>query len=263
MPWASELPPQPRNGLGTAALVIGAISTFVAFLPFLFWIAWILGIVGLVFGLVGLSNVRKGLATNRSSALGGTVLGGVSILLAVVGLIITATMVRSAVDEVRDSGRPSAPGLPAAPAEDPDDELLDSDLADPAPVRFGASHEYVGGVKVTVAPPTEFELSGRRLPGMHDGDRTFHIDLTIVNASSEPLNLDFAQPHVKDATGKDLGMLYSTRAGFKPFRGSLAPGATATAQYSYPVSADAAKELRVEVHPSILYDEAVWSGPVA
>ncbi|MFI6051568.1 hypothetical protein ACIBCO_15945 [Streptomyces violascens] len=67
---------------------------------------------------------------------------------------------------------------------------------------------------------------------------------------------------MKDATGEDQNMLYGTRAGFKPFRGSPAPGATATAQYSYAVAAEAAKEFRVEVHPGLLFDDAIWSGPV-
>ncbi|MCX5386636.1 DUF4190 domain-containing protein [Streptomyces sp. NBC_00083] len=263
-PW-TPAQPLPRNGLGTTAMVLGAIGSFVAFLPFLFWIAWILGVLAVVFGLVGLGNVRKGLATNKSSALGGTILGGASILLAVVGLLITGVMIRSAVDRVdgTDSDSSSITQLPDDPEPPLDEEPLGTELLDPAAVQFGESHEYVDGVTVTVAKPSEFSLTGSYVPpGLHKGDRTFHLDLTIVNDSNDSLNLDFAQPHVKDAAGNEVNMLFYSKAGYKPFRGTLAPGERATAQYSYPVSPDAASKLQVEVHPGLLHDHAEWSGPV-
>ncbi|MEU9100154.1 DUF4190 domain-containing protein [Streptomyces sp. NPDC048361] len=261
-PW-TPAPPLPRNGLGTAAMVLGSISTFVAFLPFLFWIAWVLGILAVIFGLTGLGNVRKGLATNKSSALAGTILGGASILLAVVGLIVTGAMIRSAVDRVDDYDSSSVTQLPDDPETPWDEEPLGTELLDPASVTFGQSHEYVDGVIVTVAEPSEFTLTGTYVPpGLHEGDRTFHVDLTIVNDSNDSLNLDFAQPHVKDAAGNEVSMLLYAKAGYKPFRGTLAPGERATAQYSYPVSPEAATKLQVEVHPGLLHDHAEWSGPV-
>ncbi|WP_328307822.1 DUF4352 domain-containing protein [Streptomyces sp. NBC_00442] len=263
-PW-TPAPPLPSNGLGTTAMALGSISTVVAFLPFLFWIAWILGILAVIFGLVGLSNVRKGLATNKSSALGGTILGGASLLLAVVGLIITGAMIRSAVDKVDDidSGTSSVTSIPDEPEDPLEDEPLGTELRNPASVKFGESHTYEDGVTVTVLRPSEFTLTGSYVPpGLHKGDRTFHLDLTIVNDSDDSLNLDFAQPHVKDAAGNEVNALFYSKAGYTPFGGSLAPGERATAQYSYPVSPDAAARLQVEVHPGILYDHAEWGGPV-
>lgn len=83
----------PRNGLGTAALVVGIIGVVLS------WTVYggiILGILAICFGSVGLGRVKRGEATNRSSAMAGLVLGIVAIallavLVVVVGIGLFAT----------------------------------------------------------------------------------------------------------------------------------------------------------------------------
>jgi hypothetical protein len=72
---------QPRNGLGTAALVLGIIGAVVFLVPFL---AWILGVLSLIFGCIGMSRVNRNIATNGGAAVAGIVLGVVSLVLGTV-----------------------------------------------------------------------------------------------------------------------------------------------------------------------------------
>lgn len=66
---------EPRNGLGTAALVCGIAAIVLSFIPFLNTFTWPLGVLAIVFGAVGWSRANKGLATNKPIAITGLVLG--------------------------------------------------------------------------------------------------------------------------------------------------------------------------------------------
>ncbi|WP_392670795.1 hypothetical protein [Streptomyces sp. LN785] len=254
-------PQQPRNGPGSAALVIGSIGSFVAFIPLLSWIACILGILAIAFGLIGYQSARKGLATNKTSALGGAALGGIALALAVIMVFAAASFAGNMADraEKATERRDAAPyTVPPVPEEA--SEPLDNELVDDAPVRFGETQNYAGGVRLTVAQPDEF-APDERISGVHAGDRAIRIRMTIVNNSDEPLDLT-ALPHLEDANGKDVDPLFGTRAGNRPFDGVLAPGARATAQYPYVLPPRTAKELRVEVAASLGYEDGTWTGPV-
>jgi membrane-bound ClpP family serine protease len=77
-------PSAPRNGIGTAALVLGVIGLVLAVLV----LGGLLGIVAVILGIVGLGRVRRGEANNRGVAIGGIVTGALAILLA--GIIVAA-----------------------------------------------------------------------------------------------------------------------------------------------------------------------------
>ncbi|NBM15306.1 DUF4190 domain-containing protein [Streptomyces sp. GC420] len=81
--------PQPQNGYGTAAMVLGivAVCLFCAY-----GLGMILGVLAIVFGILGRKRVRRGEATNPGQAVAGIVLGVVSIVITavVVGLIVWA-----------------------------------------------------------------------------------------------------------------------------------------------------------------------------
>ncbi|WP_156037732.1 DUF4190 domain-containing protein, partial [Glycomyces tenuis] len=69
---------EPRNGLGTAALVCGIVALALALIPALNLFTWPLGVLAIVFGAVGWGRVNKGQATNKGQAITGLVLGIVS-----------------------------------------------------------------------------------------------------------------------------------------------------------------------------------------
>lgn len=74
----------PRNGYGTAALVLGIVGVLLCWVPVF---GPILGALGVLLGVLGLMRTTRGEATNRGSATAGVVLGAVT---ALVGVIVTA-----------------------------------------------------------------------------------------------------------------------------------------------------------------------------
>ena len=73
----------PRNGMGTAALVLGIIAAVT------FFTGWgvILGILAIIFGGVGMGRASRGEATNRGMAVAGLVLGIASFILMFLAII--------------------------------------------------------------------------------------------------------------------------------------------------------------------------------
>jgi hypothetical protein len=92
--------PQPKNGLGIAALVLGLVGLLFGLIPLTGFVAIILGTIGLVLGLVGLGRIRKHIATNRVLTWFGVATSLGAIVLGVIGLVILASAVDDAVDEI-------------------------------------------------------------------------------------------------------------------------------------------------------------------
>jgi hypothetical protein len=68
--------PPPKNGLGTAALVLGIVGLV------LFWtvvLGFVLGVLALVFGIIGRKRANRREATNGGMALAGAILGGLAV----------------------------------------------------------------------------------------------------------------------------------------------------------------------------------------
>lgn len=76
-------PPQPKNGFGTTALVLGIVGTVFAVIPLIGVVAWPMVIVGLVLGILGILRARAGVATNKGVAISGTVLSAVGLALCI------------------------------------------------------------------------------------------------------------------------------------------------------------------------------------
>ena|GEM_PF-3572561 len=92
--------PQPRNGLGIAALVLGLVGLLFGLIPLTGFVAIVLGVIGLVLGLVGLGRVRKHIATNRVLSWFGVGTSLAAVVLGIVGLVILSNAVDDAVDEI-------------------------------------------------------------------------------------------------------------------------------------------------------------------
>ena len=70
-----------RNGMGTAALVIGVVAVVLVALLIFFPLALVLGILAVIFGALGMRRAKRGEATNNGQALAGLVLGIVALVL--------------------------------------------------------------------------------------------------------------------------------------------------------------------------------------
>ena len=82
----------PRNGLGTAALVLGILALLVAWIPFIGLLGLLLGIAALTLGIIGRGRVRRGQATNGCAALAGIITGAIAIVLAIVMTFVGARL---------------------------------------------------------------------------------------------------------------------------------------------------------------------------
>lgn len=76
---------EPRNGLGTAALVLGIIGVVFCWIPFT---GWALNILAIIFGAVGRNRVKAGAANNKSSAVAGLVLGVIGLGVWVIFIVV-------------------------------------------------------------------------------------------------------------------------------------------------------------------------------
>jgi hypothetical protein len=83
-------PPQPSNGFGITALILGIIGVLTGMFPLLFWLAAVLGIIALVLGIIGARRAQQGYATNFRMSVIGAVLGGASLVLSFIGILVVA-----------------------------------------------------------------------------------------------------------------------------------------------------------------------------
>jgi heme/copper-type cytochrome/quinol oxidase subunit 2 len=72
----------PKNGLGTASLVVAIISLLTVFGGV------VLGIVAIILGFMGRSRVKSGEATNGGVAMAGIVLGVLSLLVSIAAIVL-------------------------------------------------------------------------------------------------------------------------------------------------------------------------------
>lgn len=83
--------PRRRNGMGTAALVIGVVALVLAVLIIFAPLAGLLGIIAAVLGFIGVRRVQRREADNNSHAVAGIVTGLLALVLAVIiGIRVTS-----------------------------------------------------------------------------------------------------------------------------------------------------------------------------
>ncbi|WP_370412264.1 DUF4190 domain-containing protein [Streptomyces fradiae] len=264
-PGAPQPPfPQPSNGLGVAALVLGIVGLVTAIIPFLFWLGAILGLLALIFGIVGTARAGKGLATNKGMAVTGLVLGVLAMIVAVVWVIVFATAVKEAAKDIEDAQYPK--GGSATSSVAPGGESTDGPAAEPtekapAALKFGDTFTYEDGIKVTVSKPRAHTPDGFAA-GHTKGNKAFQVTITIVNGTDKPLALAAALPDAKDAEGASADMVFDGSYASKPFEGKVLPGKQAKADFTFSLPPAAAGQLQIELSPTVLEHESqIWTGP--
>src|SRR3954451_2623580 len=152
-PQYYQQPPQPRNGFGITALVVGLIGICLGLIPLFGLGALIGGIVAVIFGLLGFSRARRGVATNRKMALSGTIAGLIAGALGIWGLVI----VNNAFTDLGNSLQGAAPSVAApAAAGGVADKADESDEASTTGA-FGQKISWPDGVAVTVSEPKAYK----------------------------------------------------------------------------------------------------------
>lgn len=261
-PYGGAPAPQPqtpiRNGLGTAALVLGIIGALSGLIPILFWLAGVLGVIALVLGLAGRGRVKRGEAVNKGVTTTGAVLGIVSLILSVVGAVITFKAVDDAVDEINKelsntATKDPAPGKSGAPAG----EDAGKDPGKGKALAAGDTSVYDDDVQVTVSAaksvkPGEFAI------GHTEGNKVYALTITVENAGKEKFSADSLTVSARaGADGVTAEEIFDGDTYGKGFTGTVLPGKKATVQYAFDAPADA-KTLTVEVAPGFDYDATQW-----
>lgn len=257
---AEPAPAAPKNGLGTAGLVLGILGVIFAIIPLLFWLGGILALLGLILGAVGMGRAKRGVATNKGIAISGTILGLIGLILSVVFGIMTAMAVNKVVDDVNKELSKTAPaptggdkGSAAA------GDAGGTDGADGAAVpELLAAEEaivYDDDLQISLSAAKSFEPSEYNV-GHTKGNKAYKVTLLIENGSKEKFNADTV---ILEARAGEAGVTAEQifDEGLDGVTGSVAPGKKATGVFAFSVPADA-KTLTVEVTPGLDYEAQQW-----
>jgi len=94
-----------RNGMGTAALVLGILALVLVVLIFFSPLGAFLGLLAVIFGIVGILRANRGEADNRGQAVAGLVTGAVALVVGLFLAIGIGTFFAANVNEFRQFGR--------------------------------------------------------------------------------------------------------------------------------------------------------------
>ncbi|MFZ3558014.1 MULTISPECIES: DUF4190 domain-containing protein [unclassified Streptomyces] len=259
-PPFQQQPPQQvaRNGLGTAALILGVIGALSGLIPLMFWLAGILGVIALILGLTGRGRAKRGEATNKGIALAGTILGLAAMGLAVFGAYTTFKAVDDAVDEINKSvsDTKAKDAKSSGDAKDKDGGKGEEKPAAGKTLAAGDSVVYDDDLTVSVSnavtySPSEFAAGHKK------GNHAYKVTVTVTNDSKEKFDASLLTADAR--SGKDgvkSEQIFDDNVG-DGFTGTVLPGKKATVVYGFDAPADA-KNLTVEVTPSFDYDGSQW-----
>ncbi|MEU7292439.1 DUF4190 domain-containing protein [Streptomyces exfoliatus] len=265
MSYDTQVPPAAphtplRNGLGTAALILGIIGTLSGLIPFLFWLAGILGLIALILGLTGKGRVKRGEASNKGVALTGAILGLVSLVLSVVGAVITFTAFSNAVDELDKGIKDAASKAPSAKA--PASKAPSGSASKPAPadknkaLEDGDTLVYEDDLEITVSDPKPYSVDEFAI-GHTKGNKAYQVTVVIENAGKEKFDATSVQLSARaGANSVTAEEIHDGKVG-AGFEGTVMPGKKATVTYAFDAPKDA-KNLTVEVNPGWEYDATQW-----
>ncbi|WP_438489867.1 DUF4190 domain-containing protein [Streptomyces sp. S186] len=243
---------RPTNGMGITALILGLVGVVLGLLIFLFWLSWLPAVLAVIFGAVGMSQARKGRATNKSMALSGLVLGIVGVLLAAGSAVFTVVMVKHVVDDARTKVKKEKAAEASAAAEEEKRHL-----------SFGEAYTFGNGLKVTIAKPAPFTPDAYA-NGHAKGNKAVEITVTVVNTGSRPVGVETGIPDVKDADGDSAQLVIDGSGRQKVLTDAVQPGKTAVGKYAFSLRPEAAERVEIEFSPdSLRWDDAYWSGPAS
>ncbi|MEV7104418.1 DUF4352 domain-containing protein [Streptomyces atroolivaceus] len=247
-----------RNGLGISALVLGIIGTVSGLIPLFFWLAGILGLIALILGLAGRGRAKRGEATNKGVTTFGAVLGLVSLILSVVGAVLTykavddvVTDINKAVADSSASAKPAAGGGAAADGGAAGGTEGEDDI-----LRAGGSAAYDDGLEVTVGAPAPYTADEFAI-GHTKGNSAYTVSVVIENKGKEKFDATLVAVDARAGEdGVNAEQIFDGTIG-EGFTGTVLPGKKITAKYAFDAPADA-KNLTVEVGPGFDWDASQW-----
>ncbi|MBT2491824.1 DUF4190 domain-containing protein [Streptomyces sp. ISL-96] len=257
---------QARNGLGTAALILGIIGALSGLIPFLFWLAGILGVIALIMGLAGRGRAKRGGATNKGVALAGAILGLISLIMSVVGAVILFKAVDDAVDDInkatsgssasKEPGDSSSKGKGTGTEKGKSKDKGGESGTDSETLAAGDSAVYDDKLTLTASAPEAYS-PGEYAIGHTKGNKAYKVTVVIDNAGKE--KFDAALVTAEARAGKDgvkAEQIFDEKVG-EVFTGTVMPGKKATVVYAFDTPADA-ENLVVEISPDFTHNPSQW-----
>ncbi|GHB03193.1 DUF4190 domain-containing protein [Streptomyces chryseus] len=262
-PQAPTPAAQARNGLGTAALILGIIGALSGLIPFFFWLAGILGIIALVMGLAGRGRAKRGGATNKGVALAGAILGLISLIMSVVGAVILFKAVDDAVDDINKATSSSSATKESGDGSAKSDGKNKGKKGkggaageDAETLAAGDSAVYEDKLTVTASAPEPY-TPGEYAIGHTKGNKAYKVTVVIDNAGTKKFDAALVTAEARaGAEGVKAEQIFDEKVG-ELFTGTLAPGKKATAVYAFDTPADA-ENLVVEISPDFSHDASQW-----
>lgn len=247
--------PQPRNGFGITALVVGLIAICLGFIPLFGLGAIIGGIIATTFGLLGFSRARRGVATNRKMSLIGAIAGICAGALGIWGLVIVSNAFTDLDNAVKGAApTAAAPAVPGAPAD------TGSDAASTTG-GFGQRITWPDGVAVTVSQPKAYRPSSSAATSQ-SAARYVSMTVTLTNGSDKNVEATGTALAVT-ANGTPADEVFDSVKGIGGSPTStVLPGKSITYTVAFGVPTKEQTELQVDVRPSFGfgYQPAVFTG---
>ncbi|MBT2540393.1 DUF4190 and DUF4352 domain-containing protein [Streptomyces sp. ISL-44] len=260
------------NGLAVAALVVGIVGILLGLVPFFFWAGAILAATALGLGIGALVRSSNG-APRKAMAVTGTVLGVLGLGAAVGGVFLTALVVEKAADRAgRGLDRHERELIPypdSSPTFSPKPWPKPSPTPSKVPgltsaLPFGGTFTYDNGVKVSLSAPKKYQPKG--IIARERVKNAIQITVTITNGSTEPHEVIYAVPNVRDDKGMTAEMVFDsggTGGGVpKMIRGSILPGESASGVVAFEVP-EGTSSISADISAGTRLADVKYAGPVA
>jgi hypothetical protein len=249
--------PQPRNGFGITALVVGLIGICLGLIPLFGLGAIIAAIIAVVFGLLGFDRARRGVATNKKTSLAGTIAGLIASVLGIWGLVI----VDNAVSDLGNSLTGAAPSVaaPADPAAGNDSGGQDH----PTTGAFGQTITWPDGVAVSVSKPEPYRPSSSAAT-VAGAARFVSMKVTVTNGSNKDVEAT-GTVLAATANGSPAEQVFDSAKGLNGSPTStVLPGKSVTFTVAFGLPSKDPVDLQVDLRPGlgIGYQPAIFTGQV-
>ncbi len=265
-PWGP--PPPATNGLAVAALIVGIFGLLFGPMPFLFWAGTLLGVTALGLGIGALARASRG-AGRKPMAITGTILGVLAMGASVGGFFLTDAIVDKTRDRIDrqvdhdwpepepedDFGADGPAPWPSkrAPAPSPKPPKGPGMTT---PLPFGETYTYPNGIKVSLSAPKKYVTKSK----YSKVGNAVEMTLTITNNSTQPHNVIYAMPNVRDDKGMTAKLVFDGDVP-KMISGDILPGESASGVVAFEVP-EGTTRISADISPGTLMPGTKFSGPV-
>jgi len=251
----------PKNGMATAALVVGIVALLLCLIPFVNVVSIVGGLVAVVLGVLAMKKAKAG-APGKGMGVAGVVLGAISAVVALIVTVVAGMAIGAVSDEVNAAIEEAETELGTELATEPTDETAADDEAEaeepaveePAaaagmgePVRDGQFEFTVTNIETGIASVGD-DFLGQQAQGQF-----VLVHLTVTNIGDEARYFDGSSQTLVDSLGRkhsaDTGAaIYLDDS--NSFVNQINPGNTVDGVVVFDVPVDIAFD-HIELHDSM------------